>query len=39
MLKIFLLRLNVLFSDYDDTELDGQRVKEIKMDRNIKNRE
>jgi len=39
MLKIFFLRLNILFSDYEDIKIDGQCVKEIKMEHNFKNRE
>jgi hypothetical protein len=37
MLKIFFLRLNILFSDYEDNELDGKCVKEIKTEHNFKN--
>ena len=37
MLKIFFLRLSVLFSDYEDTLLDGKHVEEIKMEQNFKN--
>jgi hypothetical protein len=30
MLKVFFLQMNVLFSDYEDIQIDGQCVKEIK---------